>query len=124
MVIKVVRMMSGMEIPSTPRWYQALKVGIQGARSTNCIWAVPASKSVHSSRLTRKVSTEKLKAIQREMLGALSPLVSTARPPMMGSQMASDRTGIADCMLVRLPRDQKVTKMVIKATRPRIMAMA
>ena len=56
-VMNAVSTISGIEMPSTPRWYQMLNAPIHGSRSTNCIAAVVGSKSRHNWRLTTKVTT-------------------------------------------------------------------
>ncbi len=67
--------------------------GIQSARSTNCMAAVPGSNSSQSGRLATKVATATPRAIRLVCSAFLSPLAMTARPPMMGSQMTSVSQG-------------------------------
>jgi hypothetical protein len=92
-VMKAVRRISGIEMPSTPSWYQALKAGIQAARSVNCIAVVCGSKRVHSGRLAASVRMATPSARRRAAMGRPSPSASTARPPAIGSQMRVLRMG-------------------------------
>ena len=55
-VMNAVSTISGIEMPSTPSVYQALKAPIHGSCSTNCMAAVVASKSRQSTTLTTNVT--------------------------------------------------------------------
>ena len=85
-VVKVVNRISGIDMPSTPRWNCASIVDIHGARSTNCMAAVPVWKLVHNGMLKPKVRTLTLKESHFAAANRL-PSPSTTNPPMMGSQI-------------------------------------
>src|SRR5512140_611998 len=71
------------------------KRGIQSAYSTNCMLAVAGLKCSHSGNVTRNPASEPASAIQRAGAASRSrPTASTARPAMIGTQMASERYGM------------------------------
>jgi hypothetical protein len=62
-VSKVVRIISGIEIPSTPRKYWMCRLSIHWYRSTNCILAVVMSKSAYNDNDNKNVPPENPSAI-------------------------------------------------------------
>ena len=92
-VMNVVSTISGSEMPSTPRWYQALNAPIHGSRSTNCIAAVPRSKSLHSTTLSTNVATDASSASQRPNAARSSPSSNSSTPAATGSQISVLRMG-------------------------------
>src|SRR5688572_7100297 len=90
-VVKAVSATSGSEMPSTPRWYQALTAPIQGSRSTNCSAALAASKPAQSGTQSASVASDAASATQRASAMRASPKASTTRPAATGSQTSQLR---------------------------------
>src|SRR5690348_2176054 len=92
-VVKVVRMISATEMPSTPSLYCEWIAGNHECSSGNCIALVPNSKFGSIQRLRPKAISEMINDSQRARFGRALPQASTGTAPSTGTQMSRLRMG-------------------------------
>jgi hypothetical protein len=125
-VVNVVSSISGIAMPSTPRWYSEFNIGIQGVRSTNCMSALPALKCVYSGMLATKVAKLVTSDSHRASCARFSPRASATTPPMIGSQINK----LSRCGLVAMFHESNYkpaprhNSQNINEAKPRIIANA
>ena len=85
--MKAVSTMSGSEMPSMPRWYQALTAPIQGSRSTNCSAGVVRSNAHQSGTHRRE---------RRERRGERDPAAERDAPVAQQQHDGARRDGQPD----------------------------
>src|SRR6187551_990813 len=98
--MSVVRKMSGIEMPSTPKKYVECGAGIHGSCSLNCSSNVPGLKCVYSGMDAASAITAVINATYRPALMARSPNNNTTTPPAIGSHVRNERSG-NPCMCSR-----------------------
>ena len=90
-VVNAVSTMSGSEMPSMPRWYQAFTAPIHGSRSTNCSAGVARSNAHHSGTHRPSVASVAASATQRPAAIRRSPSSRTTALAAIGSQTSQLR---------------------------------
>src|SRR5690242_10120187 len=100
-VVKVVRMISATEMPSTPSLYWEWIAGSHECSSGNCIALVPNSKFGSIHRLRPKAISDTASDSQRASRGRALPQASTGTAPSTGTQIMKLSNGQP---VMRFPR--------------------
>src|SRR5688572_32644070 len=108
-VVNAVSTISGSEMPSTPRWYQAFTAPIHGSRSTNCSAGVATSNAHHSGTHRPSVASVAASASARPSTIHRSPSSRTTALAAIGSQTSQLRmcAGAATSRTQEQPAEQQ-----------------